>query len=197
LTELTDIELAARFGDYASFASDASPTAVETYGEDPRQEMKRLLGFHIKPDSCILDLGCGAGQTVCHFAPMVAEAWGFDEEPLLLNRARRRVQELALTNVTLLEGNVSVPNEVAQLPGHHFDVIYSERGPDITEALMATLKTGGIFLQELVGGFDGYHLPELLGRRPFTAYAYRNQESHRLAHAAELKLRPISIKELF
>jgi SAM-dependent methyltransferase len=193
----TDDELASRYGAYASFHSETSPVSVDYYGEEPAKEIKRLLNIYLRANSRVLDLGCGAGQTVAQIAGKAAEVWGFDQDPVLLNRSRERVQELGLTNVTLVEGNVVMPADVAQLPDDHFDVIFTERGPNMNEWLITKLKLGGFFLQELVAGYHGFHLQEILGRRPYTTYAYRDYQSSLLANMAELDLLPVSVKEYF
>lgn len=60
-----DAELAQQYGDYAGFVTEASPSHIEYYGEDPHNEVKRLLAQLIRPDSKILDIGCGPGNTLC------------------------------------------------------------------------------------------------------------------------------------
>ncbi len=194
--EELDKELAQRFGGYAGYETAVSPQ-LKTYGDDPYQEIPRLLAQRINFNTNMLDLGCGAGQTLCQFAPKVAEAWGFDQEPALLNGARCRAEHQQLTNVMLVEGNMAVADEVAQLPDNHFDLIYSDRGPDINHNLIGKLKQGGFYLQSLVGGQDGFHLQEILGRRPFTYHAYRNGSDRMLAAMASLEIRPISVREIF
>ena len=191
-----DQELAERFGAYAGYETAVSPT-VETYGDDPRQEIKRLLTHYLTPESHVLDLGCGAGQTLCRIAPQVAEAWGFDQEPALLEGARQRVAHLGLTNVTLIEGNAAIPGDAAPLPDDHFDVVYTERGPGINEWLLPKLKEGGTYLQELVGQYDGFHLQEFLGRRPLTTYAFGNQSDFMMAALANLGIRLISRRDFY
>lgn len=86
LAEL-DKRLAERFGGYASYKRDDDPI-LETYGDGPAEEMDRLLDAYCKPESRVLDVGCGAGFTLCRLAPKVAEIWGFEQEPDLLEATR-------------------------------------------------------------------------------------------------------------
>jgi 3-oxoadipate enol-lactonase len=195
LAEL-DSELANRFGDYAGFETAVAPIR-DFYGENPNKEFKRLLKGYLKPDSCILDLGCGAGQTICQIASQVREVWGFEQEPALLAGAKRRAADFGLENVTFIEGNAAVPEDVEQLPDNHFDLIFTERGPDVNDNLITKLKSGGYYLQELVSQYDGFHLREFLGRRPFTSYAFRNQADLMLASLANLDVRPVSFREFY
>lgn len=87
LTEL-DHELAKRHGSFASYSTEVDPVLVETYGDSPTDEVDRLLDIFAKPDSHVLDLGCGAGFTLCRLAPHVAAIWGFDQDADLLAAAQ-------------------------------------------------------------------------------------------------------------
>lgn len=195
LAEL-DKELASRFGSYASYQTAVSPTN-EFYGDKPNQEFKRLLNLYLRPESTVLDLGCGAGHTICQLATQVKEVWGLEQEPALLVAARRRVAESGFENVTLIKGNAAEVKDVEKLPNDHFDLIFTERGPNLNHNLVHKLKSGGFFLQELVSQFDGFHLREFLGRRPFTSYAFRHQVDFMLANLANLDIRPLSFREFY
>ena len=192
----TDKELADRYGTYASFQTEARPALVEYHGEDPANEVKRLLHIYAHPDSRVLDVGCGAGQTICQIAPRVKEVWGIDLNTELLDAARRRVKELGLANVTLVEGNVAVEQDVAQLPDDYFDVAFTERGPNMNRMLVRKLKKDTFFLQELVGNFNCYPLQEIFGRRHYQSYNYTDRQVI-LSQYAELNLFPVSVKEYF
>ncbi|HET8630443.1 MAG TPA: class I SAM-dependent methyltransferase [Thermomicrobiales bacterium] len=196
MTDPSDEELAARYGLYASFDSPASPALVKYYGENPADEMARLLRLHGGPESNVLDIGCGAGQTLCWLAPLIGEVWGFEQDTALLASARRRVAAHGLDNVTLIEGTVAVPADVARLPEGHFDLAFSQRGPNLNAALLRALRPDAIFIQEFVGPLNGNHLGEIFGRRPITAGAAGDYRGL-LGQYAELDLFPVSVKEYF
>ena len=59
-----------------------------TYGDGPADEVDRLLDIFATPESQVLDLGCGAGFTLCRVAPKVKTIWGFDQETELLEAAQ-------------------------------------------------------------------------------------------------------------
>jgi hypothetical protein len=102
-----------------------------------------------------------------------------------------------MENVTFIEGNAAVPEDVEQLPDNHFDLIFTERGPDVNDSLIPKLKSGGYYLQELVSQYDDFHLREVLGRRPFTSYAYRNQLDLLMAQLANIGIRPVSTRDFY
>ena len=168
LSDLTDIDrqLSESYGAYASYDNtEAAPAHVDHYGESPpHEELVRLLDVYARPESRVLDVGCGAGFATCRLAAKVAEAWGFDQDPRLLAAARRRVELLGLTNVTLVEGNVAVAEDMAGLPDARFDLAWSQRGPNLNEGLMRTLSPAAMVVQELVNGLDAYPLKEIFGR---------------------------------
>jgi len=196
MANLLDDELAARYGAHAGFQTEAGPVRTEYHGESPVAEMERLLRLHTRPDSRVLDIGCGAGQTICRLAPVVEEAWGLDQDVALLGSARRRVAAQGLTNVTLVAGNVASPSDADQLPDARFDLALSQRGPHINTRLVHKLRDGAFFIQELVGEFDGYPLREIFGRRNYAAYWFTDQQDL-LGRYAEFGLAPVSTREFF
>ena len=157
-----DQKLKQKHGAYASYATDFDPVVEETYGEGPSDEMERLLDRYAKPDRAVLDLGCGAGFTLCRLAPHAREIWGFEQEQDLLSASRLRVSAQGLKNVKLVQGNVAEPADVAQLPDGLFDLGFSQRGPNLVPWLLPKLKDDAIWVQE----FARFHLGinEILGR---------------------------------
>jgi SAM-dependent methyltransferase len=162
-----DHALAQRYGDFASYTNDFSPALVETYGDSPANEVDRLLDHLASPESRILDLGCGAGFTLCRLAPQVAEIWGFEQEPDLLAAARQRAADARLDNTVLVQGNVALDEDLAPLPDTHFDILLSRRGPNVTAALLPKLKAEAYVIQELFQDSPG--LLESFGRKTFVA----------------------------
>ena len=189
--------LGQKYGDYAGFTTVASPTEVDHFGEDPLNEVKRLLNIYVRPTSRILDIGCGAGQTLCQFAPQVKEAWGLEQGSDLLAGAQARVRQLGLTNVNLVAGDITDAEAVDQLPDNYFDVAFTESGPGINAALVRKLTKAAYFLQEVGGRYSGYHLPEIMGRVPYTDFANHYWDQSHLIQAAEIDLLPVSFKHYF
>lgn len=193
---LLDGELAQRYGTYASYESDASPALVEYFGENPAEEVNRLLQIYAHSETRLLDVGCGAGHVLCEVAGSVAEAWGVDVNPELLDAARCRAGVCGLHNIYLVNGNVNFASEVERLPDAYFDLAYSQRGPNLNALMVAKLRDGAFFIQELVSHFDGYPLQEIFGRKNHTPYPSGDQQAL-LSQYAELNLYPVSLKEYF
>jgi SAM-dependent methyltransferase len=193
LTEL-DQELANRYGSYASYSTEVDPIQVETHGDSPADEVDRLLDILATPESQVLDLGCGADFTLCRLAPRVATIWGFDQDADLLTAARQRVAHLDLTNVTLVLGDVAIPDDVAKLPDDTFDLVFSRRGPNVNATVMAKLKTEAYVVQELYQ--DCLGLLEMFGRKSFLADVGDNPR-WLVDEYSWLGLFPVSIKEYY
>lgn len=195
LTEL-DAQLAARYGGYASYRHNTDNDPVqENYGDGPTEEVDRLLDVYCKPTSRLLDLGCGAGFSLCRLAPKVAEAWGFDQAEDLLQAAQLRAAQANLTHVHCVLGNVSEAAEVeAGLPDNTFDVVLARRGPNVTAPVMRKLAPEAIVIQELVQGTLG--VQPIFGREPFLPQL--GAAPHWLIDRyAELDLLPVSVKDYF
>jgi SAM-dependent methyltransferase len=189
----TDRQLAGRYGRYASFTRETDPVS-EYYGDSPWEEVDRLLDAYAAAESCVLDVGCGAGQTIGRIAPSVAEVWGVDMWRELLDGARLRAEELGFANVTFIEGDASLPATTDQLPDDHFDLALSRRGPDFNALLAAKLKMDAVAIQERVGVLTWYPLREMLGRTNYAPYDHNAREV--LLHRyAEFGLFPVSVKE--
>lgn len=61
----------------------------------------------------LLDLGCGTGQLTLQLAAHVGEAVGVDPEPEMLSEATRLARELAVTNVSWMQGDsAALPAEL-------------------------------------------------------------------------------------
>jgi SAM-dependent methyltransferase len=189
-----DQDLAKRYGSYASFSHESDPILVKTYGDDPADEVGRLLDVFARPESRVLDLGCGAGFTLCRLAPKVAAIWGFDEDAELLEAAQLRAALANIRNATFVHGNVAVAGEVAKLPDGTYDLVLSRRGPNVNQALMPKLKFDAVVIQELWQ--DPLGLLEIFGRKTFHADIGDNP-NWLVETYAWLDIFPVSIKEYF
>ena len=191
-----DQRLAQRMGAYLSYVTDEGPALVEHHGQPPAELVDRLLDLYARPDGSFLDVGCGAGHTLCRLGARVRDAWGIDMLEGPLEATRLRAQAAGLTNVTVVCGNAVERATTDQLPDEHFTLALSRRGPNFNEHLVRKLAPGAYVLQELVGGLDCADLRELLGRRAAGLY-------HGIGHDGTIRgylrlgLFPISSTEFF
>ncbi len=163
LTEL-DRALAEKYGSYASYPTPTDPL-LEMYHDSPAAEVDRLLDAFVNPEVTLLDLGSGAGQTLCRLASKVKAIWGFNQEVDLHEAAQLRVASFGIQNATVILGNVAEAGDVAQLPDNTFDLVLSRRGPDVNSEVRKKLKPEAYVIQELYQAPMALH--ELFGRKPF------------------------------
>lgn len=140
-------DIAEKYGAYSSFKTSSAPYLVDYFGENPMDEIDRLLSVYVSPQSKVLDVGCGAGHTMAKISSKVKEFWGIDLEEELLNVARNKAETLNLHNVTLISGNTTCAADTDKLPDNYFDIAFSQRGPNMNYALAGKLKKEGIFFQ--------------------------------------------------
>ena len=189
-----DQSLAQRYGSYASFPHESDPILIKTYGDGPADEVDRLLDIFVNPESQVLDLGCGAGFTLCRLAPKVKAIWGFDMDAELLEAAQQRVTLAKFSNTAYVHGNIAVAEDVDKLPDNTFDLVLSRRGPNVNPALMQKLKSDVMLVQELWQ--DPIGLLEMFGRKTFHADIADNP--HWLVRQYSwMDFFPVSIKEYF
>lgn len=159
-----DQDIAPKRGGYASYATANDPFRTDFHGDSPAIEMDRLLDAHCHPNAKVLDLGCGAGFTLCRLAPLVSEIWGVDLDRELLEACKARVAHYELANTRLILGDTPDSSVLTQLPENFFTMAFSRRGPFLSEALLRKLAPGAHFVVELAQDYLG--LKELFGRTP-------------------------------
>lgn len=192
LSELDQI-LAREYGAYASYPTAVDPILIETYGDGPAEEVDRLLDRYAKTDSNVLDLGCGAGFTLCRLAPKVASVWGFDQDEKLLTAARLRAEKQGFSNVHFIYGNAALAGDADQLPDDFFDLVLSRRGPNVNH-FIKKLKAEAFVIQELFQGYLG--LLEMFGRKSPLADIGANPR-WLIDEYSWLDLFPVSVKEYY
>lgn len=188
-----DQQLARDYGSYASYPTAEDPALVDTYGDGPAEEVDRLLDTLTGASSTVLDLGCGAGFTLCRLAPRVKAIWGFEQDARLLAAARLRAQQQGLANARFVAGNASVPEDSAPLPDAAFDVVLSRRGPNVNN-LLSKMKPDALVIQELWR--DPLALLEIFGRKSFAARLADNA-NWLVEQYSWLNLFPVSVKDYY
>jgi SAM-dependent methyltransferase len=195
--EERDRELARKYGGYASFTeTDGAPILTKDWGDSAADEIDRLLDRYTGPESIVLDLGCGAGQTLCRLAPCVHAIYGFDQEEDLLTAARERSASRGTTNATFLLGNVSKAEDVAELPDATITLAFSRRGPNLTGAFLPKLVPDALLVQELVSEQDAAGLKEIFGRKPFLPRSHGDAD-WLIGYYGGLEMLPVSAKSFW
>jgi SAM-dependent methyltransferase len=192
-----DRELARKYGGYASYTeTEGAPVLTKDWGESAADEVDRLLDRYSRPESIVLDLGCGAGQTLCRLAPRVRAIYGFDQEEDLLTAARERAASLEIANARFISGNVSNAEDAAGLPDATITLAFSRRGPNLTGAFLPKLTPDAFLVQELVSEQDAVGLKEIFGRKPFLPRSHGDAD-WLIGYYGGLEMLPVSAKSFW
>jgi demethylmenaquinone methyltransferase/2-methoxy-6-polyprenyl-1,4-benzoquinol methylase len=131
-----------------------SRTAALSVGGEARFRQLALAGIEIQPDTPVLDLCCGSGQTTQVLAARSQQVIGLDASPRALERARQ-----AVPAATFVEGWA----EAMPLADDQFEVVHtsaalhemtSEQLQAIIKEVYRVLKPGGYFV------LVDFHSPE-------------------------------------
>ena len=111
-----------------------------------------------RPQSRVLDVGCGNARTLIRNAALFAEGVGLDNHEPHLRLAEQNVAASGVTNVRIVEGR----GDNLPFDKESFDFVFSERGPlgvDVnTFNAVRVLRRGGTLLFETPGSW-GYFEP--------------------------------------
>jgi len=125
-----------------------------------RAELHRALESACPPPARILDLGCGTGIDLAHFAARGYRADGIDQSSGMIAKSRARMgdgaslRELPLQDLERLEGRAI------------YDAIYSDLGPmncvpdlrPVARAVERLLVPGGVFVGSIIGRYCPWEL---------------------------------------
>jgi len=104
----------------------------------------------IKPGMSVLDLGSGAGDVALlarEYVGAGGHVVGIDRDPISTARAKQRIEDAGLTNVTLIEADLMDPpalNEVFDAIVGRRVLCYLPAARDVIRAFMKYLRAGGV-----------------------------------------------------
>lgn len=122
-----------------------SRLAALSVGGEKRFRQLALQGLEITPDSRVLDLCCGSGQTTQFLVERSHHVTGLDASPLSINRAKQNVPQADY---------IEAFAEKIPLPNDQFDVVHSsaamhemepEQLQQILQEVYRVLKPSGYF----------------------------------------------------
>ena len=129
-----------------------------------------------RPTDRVLEVGAGSGYAAAVLGHLAREVFAIEWFESLATNARRRMQELGITNVHVVHGDGA-----QGLPEHApFDaILVSAAGPEIPRALLQQLAIGGRLAIPVGGGPDDQELlvirrtgEEVFERRSLGAVAF-------------------------
>lgn len=149
----------------------ASGRIISTGREFYNILLRRLLLRYLKPDSKLLELGCGTSTLTLSLTPHIRELVGLDISAKGLDIARAYQQKHAIKNAKFIKADCrSVPFE------NEFDVVWSagliehffENDIEIVQQHLKAVKPGGVALMSVPYKYSLHSLHYLLTRPRLT-----------------------------
>ncbi len=115
---------------------------------------QRLANLSLAPDSEVLEIGCGIGETACYFAQHLVpdgHVTAFDKAPDLVELARQRSAELGIENISFFcESAQDFSFEAGRFGFAHtrYVLSYLSDAAAILQKIHKSLAPSGIFLGE-------------------------------------------------
>lgn len=117
---------------------------------------------YLKPQDRVLDIGTGSGEIFLPLAPYFGEGIGIDQNPAMIEVAKRNQSALALNNISLL---VMEESDLRFNEGE-FDVVLLRHLKVYVREIVRVLRSRGYFIAQMVGQQSSLNVLEAFGWTP-------------------------------
>lgn len=117
---------------------------------------------YIKPTDRVLDIGTGGGEVFFSLAPYFGEGVGIDQNPAMIETARRNQSMLSLNNISL---SVMDGSDL-QFDADEFDVVLLRHLKVYVSEIVRVLCKGGYFITQIVGQRSSLSILDAFGWSP-------------------------------
>jgi SAM-dependent methyltransferase len=132
-------------------------------GRDPvLWDYVEVVRQYIQPSHRVLDIGTGGGEIFLSLAPYFGAGVGIDENPAMIETARRNQAALAIDNVSLLRMDGA---DLQFNPGE-FDVVLLRHLQVYASEIVRVLRQRGYFIAQMVGQRSSLNLLAAFGWQP-------------------------------
>jgi len=114
---------------------------------------------YLKPQDRVLDIGTGGGEIFLSLSPYFGEGIGIDQDPAMIEAAKRNQSALALRNISLL---VMDGNDL-RFDADDFDVVLLRHLRVYVSEIVRVLRSGGYFITQMVGQRSSLNILEAFG----------------------------------
>ncbi len=128
---------------------------AEKYARDPIADPQSyqikldITREYFRPDMRVLEIGCGTGTTALYHAPAVARIDAYDLSDNMIEIAKRKAEDAAVTNVHFRQGDVTAMSGSDGLydaaMAHSLLHLLEDR-ERVLDKVHAMLKPGGVFI---------------------------------------------------
>lgn len=135
--------------------------------EEPTSwEYPQIVRSHIKPEYSMLDMDTGGGEVLSSFMPLPQSTYATEGYLPNVPVAKNRLEPLGVKIVQVF-GDDILPFEDG-----YFDLVTNRHGSFLAQELHRSMKPGGIFITQQVGGRNNFKLNELLQEHPEFKFSY-------------------------
>ncbi len=117
---------------------------------------------YLQPQSRVLDIGTGGGEFFFSLAPYLGEGIGIDQNPAMIDTAKRNQSALALKNISLLVLEASA----LQFEADEFDVVLLRHLRVYVSEVVRVLRKRGYFITQMVGQQSSLNILNAFGWTP-------------------------------
>jgi SAM-dependent methyltransferase len=155
--------------DAVASSYDRSNTENRTLS-DMRERVRSAVSEAVAPNAHLLDLGCGPGADVVHFANRGHQVTAIDWSPAMVRESHRRVSMAGLSDAVAVH-HLGI-QELDRLPPGRFDAAYSNFGPlncvpDLATSarlIASRIRRGGVIVASVIGRVCPWELSLYLAR---------------------------------
>ena len=126
--------------------------------------------LEIRPDHTVLEIGTGSGYQAAVLSHLATRIYSVERIQELADSARKRLQRLGYNNVEVrcADGSLGWPEN-----GPYDGIVVTAGAPQIPQALLSQLKTGGRLVIPVGGEWMGQDL-QVLTKRPDGSFDRRS-----------------------
>jgi SAM-dependent methyltransferase len=125
-------------------------------------EYTDLVRHYLKPIDRVLDIGTGGGEIFFSLAPYFDEGVGIDQNPAMIETARRNLSALSIDNISVLQMEASE----LQFDADEFDVVLLRHLRVYVSEIVRVLRPGGYFITQTVGCRSSLNVLDAFGWSP-------------------------------
>ncbi len=117
---------------------------------------------YIKPVDRVLDIGTGGGEIFFSLAPYFGEGVGIDQNPAMIETARRNQSALSIDNISL----VRMDGSDFRFDADEFDVVLLRHLRVYVSEIVRVLCPGGDFFAQMIGQRSSLNILNTFGWKP-------------------------------
>ena len=125
-----------------------------------------IVRSYIKPEYSMLDMDTGGGEVLSSFMPLPQNTIATEGYIPNVPVAKNRLEPLGVKIVQLFG------DDILPFADGHFDLITNRHGAFLAQELHRTMKPGGTFITQQVGGKNNFELNTLLQEKPEFQFSY-------------------------